>query len=62
VIDASTIGYTLAPRLNAAGRLGAAMPALELLLTDDRAKARDLALELQDQNGQRPGSRGSHPG
>jgi single-stranded-DNA-specific exonuclease len=53
VIDASTIGYTLAPRLNAAGRLGAAMPALELLLTDDRAKARDLALELQDQNGQR---------
>ncbi|MDD2457245.1 MAG: single-stranded-DNA-specific exonuclease RecJ [Eubacteriales bacterium] len=53
VIDASTIGYTLAPRLNAAGRLGAAMPALELLLTDDRSKARELALELQDQNGQR---------
>ncbi|NCA98367.1 MAG: single-stranded-DNA-specific exonuclease RecJ [Clostridia bacterium] len=52
-IDASTIGYTLAPRLNAAGRLGAAMPALELLLTDDRSRARELALELQEQNSQR---------
>lgn len=52
-VDTSTIGYTLAPRLNAAGRLGAAMPALELLLTDDRSRARELALELQEQNSQR---------
>ncbi len=53
VVDASTIGYTLAPRLNAAGRLGAAMPALELLLTDDPVRAHELALILQEQNSQR---------
>ncbi len=53
LVDATTIGYTLAPRLNAAGRLGAAMPALELLLTDDADRARQLAEELQEQNRQR---------
>lgn len=53
VIDTTTIGFTLAPRLNAAGRLGAAMPALELLLTDDLDRARLLAEDLQEQNRQR---------
>jgi single-stranded-DNA-specific exonuclease len=52
-VDATTIGFTLAPRLNAAGRLGAAMPALELLLTDDPVRAHELAEELQEQNRQR---------
>ena len=52
-VDATTIGYTLAPRLNAAGRLGAAMPALELLLTDSPERALELAEELQEQNRQR---------
>lgn len=52
-IDATTIGYSLAPRLNAAGRLGAALPALELLLTDDPARAALLAEQLQELNSQR---------
>lgn len=52
-IDATTIGYSLAPRLNAAGRLGAALPALELLLTDDLARAAQLAGQLQELNSQR---------
>ena len=33
-IDAKTIGWKLGPRLNAPGRLGAAMPSLECLLAD----------------------------
>ncbi|MBK8617810.1 MAG: hypothetical protein IPN96_11995 [Anaerolineales bacterium] len=34
-----TIGFTFAPRLNALGRLGDANPAVELLLTQDPARA-----------------------
>ncbi|MDD2534889.1 MAG: single-stranded-DNA-specific exonuclease RecJ, partial [Eubacteriales bacterium] len=51
--DTVTIGYSLAPRLNAAGRLGAALPALELLLTDDPIRAAQLADDLQELNRQR---------
>lgn len=38
-IDASTIAWKLAPRLNAPGRLGAAEPALALLLSDPHSAA-----------------------
>src|SRR5438874_60452 len=38
-VDAASIGFRLAPRLNAAGRLGHPEAALELLLTDDREQA-----------------------
>ncbi len=51
--DATTIGYTLGPRLNAAGRLAHASLALDLLLERDEAKARALALELGVLNQQR---------
>lgn len=45
-IDARTIAWKLAPRLNAPGRLGAAEPALSLLLADhDTAAERAQALE-----------------
>ena len=37
------IGFRIGPRLNAAGRLADAMAALELLLTDDTARASELA-------------------
>ncbi|MEI8235270.1 MAG: single-stranded-DNA-specific exonuclease RecJ [Verrucomicrobiota bacterium] len=47
------IGFKLGPRLNAAGRLGGAGAALELLLTDDPARARALAQELDAQNRER---------
>ena len=39
-IDASAIGFRLGPRLNAAGRLYRADAGLELLLTEDRERAR----------------------
>ena len=50
---ASTIGYTLAPRINAAGRLGQVELAVELFLTDDPQRAQHLARELCELNRQR---------
>jgi len=47
------VGFQLAPRLNAAGRLGTAEEALRLLLTDDPGEARTLALELDRRNRER---------
>lgn len=45
-IDARTVAWKLAPRINAPGRLGAAEPSLELLLADaDSAEPRAQALE-----------------
>lgn len=45
-ISASTVGFTLAPRLNAAGRLGHADVAASLLLAEDERTAAPLAAEL----------------
>ncbi len=45
-VNSVTIGYTLAPRINAAGRMGCAGIAVELLLTDDPVRAAELAGEL----------------
>jgi len=45
-ITASTIGFILAPRLNAAGRMGDPILSVELLLTDDPVGAERLASEL----------------
>jgi single-stranded-DNA-specific exonuclease len=45
-VNSVTIGYTLAPRINAAGRMGCADVAVELLLTDDAVRAEELATEL----------------
>jgi single-stranded-DNA-specific exonuclease len=47
------IGFVLAPRLNALGRLGDANPAVELLTTDDPVRARVLAAQLEGLNSQR---------
>jgi single-stranded-DNA-specific exonuclease len=47
------IGFRIGPRLNAAGRLSDAMAALELLLTNDAARATELAKLLDDHNAQR---------
>lgn len=49
-VTAGGLGYRVAPRINAAGRLGEAADALRLLLTDDRAEARRLAGILDDLN------------
>ena len=47
------IGFRLGPRLNAAGRLGTAQAALELLTTADESRARELAASLDEQNRER---------
>ena len=52
-VSASTIGYNLAPRINAAGRMGRIELALELFLTDDPARATELAKALCELNRQR---------
>ncbi len=49
-VDAASVGFRLAPRLNAAGRLGHPEAALELLLTDDRDEAVRLAHRLDELN------------
>jgi single-stranded-DNA-specific exonuclease len=49
-VDAGSIGFRLAPRLNAAGRLGHPESALELLLTEDRDQAARLAHRLDELN------------
>ncbi len=52
-LGAFDIGYTIAPRLNAAGRLGSARLAVELLTTQSPQRATDLARFLEDQNRER---------
>jgi single-stranded-DNA-specific exonuclease len=52
-LDCEDIGYTIAPRLNAAGRLGQAPLALELLITDNAERARKLAEYIHGLNDQR---------
>ncbi len=48
-----TIGFSLAPRLNALGRLSDANPAVELLLTRNAERARVLAVKIEGLNAQR---------
>ena len=50
---ATSIGYILGPRLNAAGRLDTALAAYELLMTTDVKRAGELAQQLNLQNRQR---------
>ena len=52
-ITAQTVGFTLAPRLNAAGRLDTARDAYELLTTDDESLASQIALRLNERNTER---------
>jgi single-stranded-DNA-specific exonuclease len=48
--DVETLSFAVAPRINAAGRVGETRAAAELLLTDDRAEADKLAAELEAAN------------
>ncbi|MBM7648994.1 single-stranded-DNA-specific exonuclease [Bacillus ectoiniformans] len=52
-INEETIGFMIAPRLNAAGRLADADPAVELLMTDDAETAAELAKEIDSLNKER---------
>ena len=49
-VDARAIGFRLAPRINAAGRMHRADAGLELLLTADPVRARAIAAELDSVN------------
>ncbi|MBU2539200.1 MAG: single-stranded-DNA-specific exonuclease RecJ [Proteobacteria bacterium] len=49
-ITCEDIGFRIGPRLNAAGRMGDAGRALDLLVTEDHVRAADLAQELNSEN------------
>jgi single-stranded-DNA-specific exonuclease len=51
--DESAVGFRLAPRINASGRLGRPEAALALLLTDDATEAKRLAEQLEELNRER---------
>jgi single-stranded-DNA-specific exonuclease len=52
-IDSEVIGYTIAPRINAAGRLNHANVAYQLMITEDPIEATDLAYTLDQNNKER---------
>ena len=52
-VQAPHIGFALGPRLNAAGRLGDASIGVELLTTEDAAKAGEIARKLDQENKKR---------
>lgn len=52
-VDSDAVGFQMAPRLNAAGRLTDADPAIRLLLSDDPEKSIELADQLESLNQQR---------
>ncbi|MGA2163494.1 MAG: DHH family phosphoesterase [Solirubrobacteraceae bacterium] len=52
-LDERTVAFTLAPRLNAVGRMHRADAGLELVLTDDPVRAQEIAAELDRANHER---------
>lgn len=52
-LTASGVAFTLAPRINAAGRVGSAMTALKLLLCETEEEARPFAEEIEQENHRR---------
>ena len=54
-VDAGAVAFRLAPRINAAGRLGHPAAALELLLTEERETAVRVAARLEELNRERQG-------
>lgn len=52
-LTSSVISFILAPRINAAGRMGNTEQAVELFLTDDPVRAQELAAQLCEQNKER---------
>ncbi|HEX8450812.1 MAG TPA: single-stranded-DNA-specific exonuclease RecJ [Longimicrobium sp.] len=49
-ITATQVGFVLAPRLNAVGRMGEALRGVRLLLTDDEREADRIAATLEEEN------------
>lgn len=49
-LNAGDIVFGIAPRINAAGRMGTAMTAVELLVSNDEKESRELAQRIEHQN------------
>lgn len=49
-LSAGSVGFVLAPRINAVGRMASASTGVELLLTEDPAEAKRLATVLEEEN------------
>lgn len=52
-IDSYHLGFVIGPRINAAGRIGSALDAVRLLLTEDKVAARKYAIKLNILNSKR---------
>ena len=52
-LDATSISFRLAPRINAAGRVSRADAGVELLLTDDPQRGKEISEQLDQRNGER---------
>ncbi|WP_240544500.1 single-stranded-DNA-specific exonuclease RecJ [Exiguobacterium algae] len=52
-LNEESVGFAFGPRINAAGRLDSAMPALQMLLSEHVEEALDLAKKLDKQNKER---------
>jgi single-stranded-DNA-specific exonuclease len=49
-VNAGHVGFSLGPRINAIGRLSSAIEAVELLTTEDKTRAKQLAMLLNEKN------------
>ena len=56
--SAGQVAFRVAPRINAAGRMASASDVIEMFLTSDAARARELAAKLHDLNPRPPADRG----
>jgi single-stranded-DNA-specific exonuclease len=52
-IDVGQIVFNIAPRINAVGRMGSALRAVQLLTTRDKASSREIAQVLEEENRRR---------
>ncbi len=52
-VDATSLAFRVAPRINAAGRMGSAFRALKLLLSQSSDEATEIAREISEANAQR---------
>jgi len=53
VPSSTSVAFRIAPRINAAGRMDTANAVIEMFLTGDSGRARELAQQLHDLNGER---------
>lgn len=52
-IDSTAIGFKIGPRINAAGRLGKALDALSLIVSEDEEEAKIMAVAIENENTER---------